>query len=124
MAVQLLDQDQSSPLERLVGDYLISCRARGLSPRTVEQYSYALRNVFLRWCDTEGITRLEELDSRTFDRFTSELLARRNRYGNPISKHAVHSFIRPVRLLLNWASREGEVVSAKPQLPRREKPIR
>ena len=124
MAVQLLDRGQASPLERLIGDYLISCRARGLSPRTDEQYSYALRNVFLKWCENEGITRLEELDSRTFDRFTSELLARRNRYGNPISKHAVHSFIRPVRLLLNWASREGEEVSARPQLPRREKPIR
>lgn len=124
MAVQLLDRGQPSPLERLVDDYLINCRARGLSPRTDEQYSYALRNVFLKWCDTEGITRLSELDRRAFDRFTSALLARRNRYGNPITKHAVHPFIRPVRLLLNWASREGEQVEARPQLPRREKPVR
>lgn len=124
MAVQLLDRLQPSPLERLVDDYLVNCRARGLSPRTDEQYSYAIRNVFLKWCDAEEITRLEQLDRRAFDRFTSTLLARRNRYGNPITKHAVHSFIRPVRLLLNWASREGEQVSARPQLPRREKPVR
>jgi len=124
MAIQLLDHGQSTPLERLVDDYLISCAARGLSPRTDEQYSYSLRDVFLRWCQSEGISRLDELDRRVLDRFTASLLSRRNRYGNPISKHSVHTFIRPVRLLLNWASREGEEVLARPQLPRREKPVR
>ncbi len=124
MAVHLLQPDPSTPLSRLVDDYLISCRARGLSPRTDEQYGYALRNVFLRWCDTEGITRLEQLDRRTFDRYTSFLLGKRTRTGKPVTAHAVHSFIRPLRILLNWATREGETVVAKPQLPRREKPIR
>lgn len=124
MAVQLLNTDPISPLERLVDDYLNNCRARGLSPRTDEQYSYALKHVFLPWCTSEDIARLDQLDRKAFDRFTSSLLARRNRYGNPVSKHAVHSFIRPVRLLLNWATREGEEVQARPQLPRREKPIR
>ena len=38
-----------------------------------------------------------------FDRYTTFLRSRRNRYGNPVSKHAVHSQIRPIRLLLNWA---------------------
>jgi hypothetical protein len=36
-------------LARLVEDSLSSCRARGLSPRTYQQYGYALRNVFLKW---------------------------------------------------------------------------
>lgn len=124
MALKVLPSSTPSPLTRLVDDYLMTCRARGLSPRTDEQYSYALRNVFLKWCDTEGITRLEELDGKTFDRYTSFLLNKRTRSGAPITKHAVHSFLRPVRILLNWATKEGETVIAKPQLPRREKPIR
>jgi integrase/recombinase XerD len=124
MAVQLLDPDHATALERLVDDYLISCRARALSPRTDEQYSYALRGMFLKWCASEGVSRLSELDRRTCDRYTTWLLSRRNRYGAPVSKHAVHTLIRPVRLLLNWASREGETVEARPQLPRREKPMR
>jgi integrase/recombinase XerD len=124
MAVHLLPNTLPSPLERLVDDYLISCRARGLSPRTDEQYSYALKNVLLPWCAAEGITRLDELTARVFDRYTTWLLAKRNRYGKPVSKHSVHSFLRPVRLLLNWATREGETVLARPQLPRREKPVR
>ena len=124
MAVRLLDHRTLSPLERLIDDYLINCRARGLSPRTDEQYSYALRNVLLPWCAEQGITRLDQLDRRAFDRYSSFLLAKRNRYGKPVSKYSVHSFLRPVRLMLNWAAREGEEVLARPQLPRRERPIR
>lgn len=124
MAVQVVAHDSLSPLELLVEDYLVSCRARGLSPRTDEQYGYALKSVLLPWCATQGITRLEELDRRAFDRYTSFLLQKRNRYGQPVSRYSVHSFLRPVRLLLNWASREGETVVARPQLPRREKPVR
>lgn len=124
MALKLVQPTTPTPLERLVDDYLSSCRARGLSPPTDEQYSYALHNVFLKWCNAEGITRLEELDRRTFDRYTSFLLQKRTRSGNRITAHAVHSFLRPLRIMLNWAKREGETVNAKPQSPRREKPIR
>ncbi len=123
MAIQLLNSDPPTPLERLVDDYLMNCRARGLSPRTDEQYSYSLR-ILLKWCQSERITRLAELDRSTFDRYTTWLLSRTNRDGKQVSKHGVHTRIRPVRLLLNWASREGEEVQARPQLPRREKPIR
>jgi integrase/recombinase XerD len=124
MAIALLEQATTTPLERLVDDFLMSCRARGLSPRTDEQYSYALRTIFLKWCASEGIERLSELDRRTFDRYTTWLLNRHNRYGETVSKHAVHTVIRPLRILLNWAAREGEAVDARPQLPRREKPLR
>src|ERR1035441_9638702 len=123
MAVQLLASNLPTPLERLVDDYLINCRARGLSPRTDEQYSYSLR-ILLQWCGSQGITRLDELDRRAFDRYTTWLLSRQNRDGRPFSRPGAHTRIRPFRLLLNWASREGEEVLAKPQLPRREKPIR
>lgn len=124
MTLKVLQAQPLSPLIRLVDDYLSSCRARGLSPRTDEQYGYALRNVFLAWCATEQVTRLEELDQRTLDRYTAFLLGKQTRSGRPITAHAVHSFIRPLWIMLNWAQREGEPVGARPQLPRREKPIR
>jgi len=126
MAIRVLDvATPATPLERLVDDYLIHCQARGLAPRTLDNsYSYSLRAVFLPWCAREGITRVEELDRRAFDRFTTQLLARQHPDGRPISKHSVASYVRPVRLMLNWALAEGEEVKAKPQLPRTSKPHR
>jgi integrase len=119
MAMRLLDSTPPTPLERLVDDYLISCRARGLSPKTDRQYRFALNSVFLPWCGTEGVTDVGQLDRRIFDRFTTALLDRRDTSGKPLSKFSIHTYIRPVRIMLSWASRDGEDVKAKPQLPRR-----
>jgi len=116
--LQLL-QSNSTPLSRLVDDYLASCRARGLSPRTIEtSYGYSLLSVLLPWCQQEGVTRVEELDTRTLDRLSSFLLTRMSDRGKPLSKHSVHSYLRPIRQLLTWAAREGEEVKGKPQLPK------
>lgn len=124
MAITVLDGVAPSPLSRLVDDYLNNCEARGLSPRTLENsYGYALRVVFLPWCASEGIVAVRDLDGRALDRFTTSLL-RREKDGHPISKHTVHSYVRPVRQMLTWAARVGEEVKAKPQLPRATKPVR
>jgi integrase/recombinase XerD len=124
MAIQLLDRGTPSPLEYLIDDYLSSGRARGLSPKSDKQYTYALRSVFLPWCNREGITHVSGLDRRTLDRFSASLLNHRKADGEPLSRHSVHTYLRPVRLMLTWAAREGEDVKGKPQLPRRSKPIR
>lgn len=113
-----------SPLTLLADDYLSNCRARGLSPRSDRQYTYSIRSVFLPWCEREGITDLAQLDHRTADRFTAELLSRTTAAGQPLSRFTIAAYIRPIRLLLGWAAREGEAVSAMPQLPRRGRPIR
>jgi integrase/recombinase XerD len=108
-----------SQLQVLVADFLASCRARGLSSRTVDSgYGYPLRSVFLPWCAEQGITEVGQLNQRALDRFTSGLLEHGGRSGRPLSKHSVHAYARAVRLLLTWARREGEEVSGLPQLPR------
>ncbi len=123
MAIALSDVSRQSPLALLVEDYLAHCGARGLSPRTLDKcYGYPLRIVFLGWCEESGIRDLADLDGRAVDRFTSSLFQRRPR-GHAISKHTVHSYVRPVRQLLTWASHVGEDVKAKPQLPRLSKPL-
>lgn len=124
MTVRVLRTRTPSSLTLLADDYLSHCRARGLSPRSERQHTYSMYSVFLPWCERAGITDLSQLDRRAVDRFTSELLARTTKAGEPLSKHTVATYIRPIRLLFGWASREGEPVLAAPQLPRRGRPIR
>src|SRR5438132_944515 len=125
MAMPATNVSLPSSLDRLANDYLASCEARGLAPRTLTRsYGYALQDVFLPWCAAEGLRDVSGLDARTVDRFTSALLQRRHPDGRPISKHTVHSYVRPVRQMLTWASRVGESVAAKPQLPKLSKPLR
>jgi site-specific recombinase XerD len=125
MAIQLLEGGAPSPLERLVDDYLANCSARGLSARSVDRaYGYSLHAIFAPWCRAEGITHVTQLDRRALDRFTSSLVNHRKANGEPLSKYTVHTYVRPVRQMLTWASSVGEEISAKPQLPRRSKPVR
>jgi integrase len=106
------------PLARLVEDYLASCRARGLSPKTVKDaYGYPLRQVFLPFCEREGITTVDEVSNKVMDRYSSGLLERGGKRG-PLSRHSVHAYVRNVNLFLGWAQRQGEAVSGKGQLPR------
>lgn len=124
-AVRLASHSTSTALERLADDYLTHCAARGLSPRTLKtSYGYALKTVFLPWCDAEGISELQQLDLRAVDRFTASLLQRRRTDGRLISKYSVHTYVQPVRQMLNWAAAVGEEVKAKPQFPTRSKPLR
>lgn len=108
-----------SALERLVDDYLMACRARGLSPNTVEtSYGYPLRGVLLPWCAGRGIEDLSQLDSRAVDAFSVLLLEQPGRRGRPLSRATVHAYSRAVRGFLGWCQREGEAVKARPSLPK------
>ena len=116
--VSLVSGPKSSPLSRLVDDYLTHVRARGLSPSTNTAYIHALRVVLLPWCEEQGIERVEDLDSRTVDRLSTSLLTRVSARGKPLSADSVHTYTRGIRQFLTWAGKEGEPVAAKPQLPK------
>ena len=65
------------------------------------------------------IDRVEALDQRTLDRFTSELLDGPSSGESSSPGRRSIATYAPVRQLLAWCQREGEGVRAKPQLPRR-----
>ncbi len=109
----------SAPLESLIGDYLAHCRARGLSPSTVNQsYRYPLHGILLPFCARENIREIGSLTARKLDVLSAELLENGGRNGSPLSKHSVHSYTRAINHFLTWAQKEGEKVPAKAQLPR------
>lgn len=103
-------------LERSVGDYLASVRARGRSIHTRSQYESVLRRVLVPWARREGIFGVEQLDQRALDRFGSELLEVGGPKG-PLSRASCRTYLRTVGFFLTWARREGMATEARPQLP-------
>ena len=115
----VVEPRETTAVDRLVDDYLASCRARGLSPKTVKfVYAYVLRSVFLPFCRREGVKQPDQVTRKVLDRFSTELLDSGGAKGQ-LSKHSVHSYVRSVNSFLGWASREGEVsADTKAQLPK------
>jgi len=108
----------ATALARLVEDYLTSCRARGLSPKTINHaYAYPLRFVFLPWCARQGIDEAQQLTKRALDRFNAELLEQGGKKG-PLSRWSVKTYLRVVDQFLNWAKAEGEGINVNLQMPK------
>lgn len=109
----------STDLELLVGDYLMTCRARGLSYSTINgNYGDPLRGIFLPWCQANGLTKVADITPRKMDAFSVYLLENPGRSGKMLAKASVHSYTRGVRGFLQWCADEGEGTAAKPPLPR------
>jgi integrase len=117
--VTVVQPAPSSRLQRLVDDYLMECRARGLAPATIHNsYGYPLRSIFLPWCARNGIETPEQLDARAINLFSVSLQEEGGKRTHNLSKFSIHAYIRAVRGFLTWCSREGEVIAARPALPR------
>lgn len=120
--LSVVEPTAPSALEQLVEDYLASCRARGLAPRTVsEAYGYPLRRVFLPFCAERGITAPNQITRRVLDALSSRLLEEGGPRGK-LSKFTVHSYLTAINAFLSWARREGEVAddvkAQRPRLPK------
>src|SRR5262245_32572339 len=118
--LHVVEGSKPSALEGLVEDYLASCRARGLSPKTIrDNYGYALKSMFLPWAAGEGITEPGQITSRVLDRYTAHLLEHGGKRG-PLSRYSVASFVESVNWWLRWLQAEGELkAKTAAQVPRR-----
>ncbi len=118
--LRVVEPTKPTPLEGLVEDYLASCRARGLSPKTIrDNYGYALKSMFVPWATGEGITEPSQITSRVLDRYTAHLLEHGGKRG-PLSRHSVASFVESVNWWLRWLQAEGELkAKTAAQVPRR-----
>jgi site-specific recombinase XerD len=107
-------------LDPLVDDFLASCRARGLSPKTIREYRYPLVSVFLPFCQRHELTDLSQVNPRMLDRLTGELLENGNKRAQ-LSRHTIGSYLRSVNVFLTWAKAEGEAVEGRAKLPKPSK---
>jgi integrase/recombinase XerD len=111
-------QPQAPAIARRVEEYLDSCRARGLSPKTVKlAYGYPLRGSFLPWCVQQGLTEPGQFSTRLLERYAAELLEHGGARG-PLSKDTVWTYMKAVRGFLTWAKADGDQVDAEVRLPK------
>ena len=122
--LRVVENSDPSAISKLIEDYLVHCRARGLSLKTVDDaYGRPLRHVFLPFCAREGITEPAQLSSRVLDRLGADLRDKGGARGE-LSPHSIHAYLRPVNSFLTWANKEGEVDSplkaSTPKLPKKQ----
>lgn len=120
--LEVLKPPPPSALAQLVADYLAHLRARGLSPRTVQQAADVLERQWLPWCGQAGVGAPEELDQRLLERWSAFLLEEhRTPAGAPLSRASVRTYLRVLGSFLRWAQSEQAVGPAvKVRLPREE----
>ncbi len=109
-----------------VADFLTSCRAAGLSPKTITWYS----DILHVWCAFVG--QRDWRDPRVTREFLAELQARSERYSSHprrrkvrggLSPFTLRGYVRGIRRFFNWLVAEGELDANPAQrLPMPKKP--
>jgi integrase/recombinase XerD len=119
MAEGLSPTRSRTQLEQLVRDFLVHCRSRRLSSKTVEDtYRPRLDRQLLPWCAAEGITHIGQLDRRALERYQAHLFEDGSHRKRQLSTFTVNSYVRTVNVFLAWAREEGETTTANARLAR------
>jgi site-specific recombinase XerD len=102
-------------LSTLIDGFLLDCRARKLSPATINRAYHPPLKELCDWLKDPQIDRITTSDLREFVIYEQE----RNKFATgkhpwmaevedtPISAHTVHRYVRVFKTLFNWAVAEG-----------------
>jgi site-specific recombinase XerD len=118
----VLEPQPPSALGRLLDDYLAGRRADGVSRKTLANYDLALRRVLVPWMGRQGIAGVDQLTNRDLNRLSVELLDQGGARGR-LSRASAWTYMRNIKLFLEWAKREGEAVAAEARLPKLPRPL-
>lgn len=110
-----------SNLQDAVVDYLLYCRSRNLSDKTVAWYEYKLR-FFAAWCDQHRLTEVEDITLRHYQQYLVELNGTESYrgIGKKRSSYTTKGFAQVIKGFLRWGVRE-EMVQEK-LLPKLDMP--
>lgn len=94
----------STDLARTIDDYLNAKRAEGASLTTIRNaYGTPLLRSFLPWAVGQGVTRIEDVEQGTVDRYAVWL---RDEYtkenGEPLAEASVWTYRKALKLFLSW----------------------
>jgi site-specific recombinase XerD len=89
------------PLSHVVESFIVAKRAEGAALSTIEFYTKKL-GAFVKWCNGEGITGVEQITPDDIRRY---LIFLENRGNNPGGRHAHY---RAIKAMLRWYCAELE----------------
>lgn len=93
MANELVFDDLTSEIDFVLED----AAALGLSPRTVEGKGFSLK-AFSKWCVTEGIVSLSEVDLSALEQYRRYLFKLRQKNGNPLELASIRNRLTAVKM--------------------------
>jgi integrase len=95
-------------IEQLVDSYLTSLESNGAKPKTVHDgYGYPLRRVFLPFLEAEGIAEPVQVTTPVLERLSARLRTSGGARKDKLSESTVHTYLRNIGFMLNWARAEG-----------------
>jgi integrase/recombinase XerD len=86
--------------------YLTYLEVRSFSACTVRGRETNLRS-FILWCDERSLTRPQQLDRPTLERYQRYLFYYRKANGEPLSLNSQRQRLFPIRLWLAWLVKQG-----------------
>lgn len=109
-----------TPLAASIDEFLLSARAKRLSPRTVSFYATTCRKVLLPFCDRSTIKTLGDINQSDLERLAVELQEQDGAKG-PRSPFTIKAYLKGINQFLSWARKRGEAVAAKAEMPKTPK---
>ena len=97
-------------VNEFIEDRQAQVRRRNLSPKTVREYRQPLVQVLIPFAEREGIRQMSGLDAKALGRLQDHLLEHGATSGKTLSRATINSYLRSVRVFLNWAKAQGEIV--------------
>jgi integrase/recombinase XerD len=102
-----------------VEDFLLSARARRLSPQTVSFYATTCKKVLLPFCQRSGVEDVAELKQSHLERLAVELQDTAGAKG-PRSPFTVKAYLKGINQFLSWARKRG-IETPKAEMPKTPK---
>lgn len=100
-----LRRDKYTELDEALEKYLLHCKAKNLSERTIDSYSYEVGR-FFDYAKGEGVYNVGDISGDILEDYTLEMIDEMNK------KTSVNSNLRAVRAFCNYCFRNGYIANS------------
>ncbi len=117
---QLIRTIGADDIPALIDEFLLSRRAEGRSPRTIDDYRRKL-TIWHRWLQTTSVRPVDPFGAEAVKQYSLHLLDETN-----LERVSVHGYLATLRAFCSWLVEEGEIAEHPfcalklPKVPKRQ----